>query len=219
MVVGYKPSFKGGVGMSRGQSLIGVALLWACGAVAVQAAAEESRLTESSQRVRATFARGAFQLTLECDTGASPLVLARATDGVWSLTRWTEVLKGSSAIALADQLRAKVEDRTDLKACVAGARQDAVESLLALSSRVLISFDSALSGERIVARLAVAPTEFGGGRAFCGECLARADEVYSDCSGQPVLQDVESQSKCGGVYGALLDSCHQYCPPPAAEQP
>lgn len=205
--------------MSRGQSLIGVALLWACGAVAGHASAEESSLTERSPRVRATLARGAFQVTFDCDTAASPLVLARATDGTWSLTRGTEVLTGSGASGLADQLRAKVDDRTDLKACVAGARQDALKSQLALSSRVLVSFDSAVSGERTEARFTEAPQRFGGGRPACGECLARADKAYSGCSAEPVLQNQEFQRECGGVYGALLDSCHRYCPPPAGGRP
>ena len=207
--------------MRRGQSLFGVALLlWSCDAIAGDASTEPASLTERGHRVRATFARGAFELTLTCDQPAPPLVLARAPDGVWSLTREKQVLKGSGASGLADQVRAKVEDRTELKACVTGARQDAW-SVLPLSMRILAAFDSAVFGERIVlGSLPDAPPDFGGGRPACARCLADADKAYSGCSAQPVLQDEESQRTCGGgVYGAMLDDCHRYCPPPAGERP
>jgi len=137
--------------MSRGQSLIGVALLLCCreGATASAASTEQTSVTERSQRVRATFARGSFELTMECDR-PGPLVLARAADGVWSLKRGQEVLKGSRASGLAGVARASVGDNADVKACVTGARQDALDAHLAMSARVLIALESAVFGERVV---------------------------------------------------------------------
>jgi hypothetical protein len=207
--------------MSRRQSLIGVALLLWCreGATASAASTEQTSVTERSQRVRATFARGSFELTMECDRPA-PLVLARATDGVWSLKRGQEVLKGSPASGLTGAARASDGDNADMKACVTGARQDALDAHLAMSARVLIAFGSSVFGERVViGTLPEVPPEYGRRSTIvscdacgCDACIATADKAYSDCSAQPVLADSESQSVCGGVYGDLLDSCLQYCP-------